>query len=124
MSVDSAERFGNSSNSQLRQSIAELKPTQMVKMIVDGVEVSANLPNFSEQEARRYVNFVRSKVQTPLREISVTLCDDGKVDVNYYAVGEKFERIRRITGYLTGDLKSWNNAKQAEERDRVKHNGR
>lgn len=33
----------------------------------------------------------------------------------------KFQRIRRITGYLTGDLSRWNNAKQAEERDRVKH---
>ena len=30
-------------------------------------------------------------------------------------------RTRRITGYLTGDLDSWNSAKQAEERDRVKH---
>jgi len=30
-------------------------------------------------------------------------------------------RIRRITGYLTGDLDSWNSAKQAEEQDRVKH---
>ena len=33
----------------------------------------------------------------------------------------KFERIRRITGYLTGDLSSWNSAKRAEEKDRVKH---
>ncbi len=30
-------------------------------------------------------------------------------------------RVRRITGYLTGDLNSWNSAKRAEERDRVKH---
>lgn len=35
--------------------------------------------------------------------------------------GVKFERIRRITGYLTGSLSTWNNAKKAEERDRVKH---
>lgn len=33
----------------------------------------------------------------------------------------KFERIRRITGYLVGTLDKWNNAKKAEERDRVKH---
>lgn len=32
-----------------------------------------------------------------------------------------FQRIRRITGYLTGDLSTWNDAKKAEERDRVKH---
>ena len=30
-------------------------------------------------------------------------------------------RIRRITGYLTGDLDCWNSAKKAEEKDRVKH---
>ncbi len=34
---------------------------------------------------------------------------------------ENIKRMRRITGYLTGDLSSWNSAKQAEERDRVKH---
>lgn len=32
-----------------------------------------------------------------------------------------FERIRRITGYLVGSLETWNSAKRAEERDRVKH---
>ena len=36
----------------------------------------------------------------------------------------KFERIRRITGYLVGTLDHWNNAKRAEEKDRVKHNVR
>ena len=35
--------------------------------------------------------------------------------------GVKFERIRRITGYLVGSLDKWNNAKKAEQRDRVKH---
>lgn len=34
---------------------------------------------------------------------------------------EAILRMRRITGYLTGDLSSWNSAKQAEEHDRVKH---
>ena len=32
-----------------------------------------------------------------------------------------FERIRRVTGYLAGTLDRFNNAKRAEERDRVKH---
>ena len=32
-----------------------------------------------------------------------------------------FERIRRITGYLVGAMDKWNNAKRAEEHDRVKH---
>ena len=35
--------------------------------------------------------------------------------------GIPFQRIRRITGYLVGTLDRFNNAKRAEERDRVKH---
>lgn len=35
--------------------------------------------------------------------------------------GVGFERIRRITGYLVGTLDRFNNAKRAEEHDRVKH---
>ncbi len=34
---------------------------------------------------------------------------------------EDIIRMRRITGYLTGSLDTWNSAKRAEERDRVKH---
>ncbi|MBE6903765.1 MAG: anaerobic ribonucleoside triphosphate reductase [Ruminococcaceae bacterium] len=36
--------------------------------------------------------------------------------------GAHFDRIRRITGYLVGTLDRFNDAKRAEERDRVKHN--
>lgn len=35
--------------------------------------------------------------------------------------GVPFSRIRRITGYLVGDMDRWNDAKRAEEADRVKH---
>ena len=35
--------------------------------------------------------------------------------------GVGFERSRRITGYLGGTMDKWNDAKRAEERDRVKH---
>ena len=37
--------------------------------------------------------------------------------------GVGFERIRRITGYLVGTTERFNNAKKAEEQDRVKHTG-
>jgi anaerobic ribonucleoside-triphosphate reductase len=33
----------------------------------------------------------------------------------------KFDRIRRITGYLVGTTDRFNDAKRAEEKDRVKH---
>ena len=35
--------------------------------------------------------------------------------------GVKFDRIRRVTGYLVGTLDRFNNGKRAEEHDRVKH---
>ena len=37
--------------------------------------------------------------------------------------GVRFERIRRITGYLVGTLDRFNDAKKAEEHDRVHHTG-
>lgn len=42
---------------------------------------------------------------------------------NDILIGEDvgFERIRRITGYLVGTLDRFNNAKRAEESERVKH---
>ena len=92
-------------------------------MLVDGVQVtSIGLENFSEEEAKSYVDYVRERVDNPLTVLEIKMCDDGKVDLNYKTQGEKFERIRRITGYLTGDLNSWNNAKRSEEHERVKHN--
>ena len=35
--------------------------------------------------------------------------------------GIGFERIRRITGYLVGDVSRWNDGKKSELKDRVKH---
>lgn len=44
-----------------------------------------------------------------------------KINKEKMGKGVRFERIRRITGYLSGTLETWNNAKKAEEKDRVKH---
>ena len=41
---------------------------------------------------------------------------DGKV-----GKGVKFERIRRITGYLVGTIDRFNDAKASEVKERVKH---
>lgn len=41
--------------------------------------------------------------------------------MRFVGKGVKFERIRRITGYLVGTLDRFNDAKRAEEADRVKH---
>ena len=53
---------------------------------------------------------------------TLTLCaDEDSIDITYDFKPVKFERIRRITGYLVGTLDRFNNAKRAEEHDRVKH---
>lgn len=53
---------------------------------------------------------------------SIDLEVDGEyVNAAYHFSSEPFQRIRRITGYLVGTLDRFNNAKRAEEADRVKH---
>ena len=47
--------------------------------------------------------------------------DGDYVDLSYDFGNQPFHRIRRITGYLVGTLDRFNNAKRAEEADRVKH---
>lgn len=41
----------------------------------------------------------------------------------YTKIGEgiPFQRLRRITGYLVGDISRWNDGKLAELKDRSKH---
>lgn len=91
--------------------------------VIDGVKVTGKLEDFTREEAAGYLEYCRERIAEPfaLKEITVKLCDDGKVDVEYEAGGVKFERIRRITGYLVGTTDRWNDSKKAEERDRVKH---
>ena len=85
-----------------------------------------NPDNIPEAEVSEYVRRAEDmKKAGALPEgvdrISLRLAEDGNVDVRYFAPGRKFERIRRITGYLVGTLDRFNDAKRAEERDRVKH---
>ena len=49
-------------------------------------------------------------------------CSSSLFQKNLTVLPVKFQRIRRITGYLVGDKETrFNDAKKAEERDRVKH---
>ena len=89
-------------------------------MIIDNVKITASGFNPGRDELAEYVHFVKTRVPN-VTNILVTLDDDDFVNLEWTSHNPSFERIRRITGYLTGDLTSWNDAKQAEERDRVKH---
>ena len=54
-------------------------------------------------------------------QVTVSLGNNDMKNEEKFGKGVKFERIRRITGYLSGSMETWNNAKKAEARDRVKH---
>lgn len=62
-----------------------------------------------------------------LVEKGVQIIEDADKMARYFKDHEEwfqidnFERLRRITGYLVGTLARWNDAKQAEEKARVKH---
>lgn len=74
-----------------------------------------------DDEVRQYISYLEDKF--PNEEVaSITLTLDGdNVDMSYIMRPINFERIRRITGYLVGTLDRFNDAKAAEESQRVKH---
>lgn len=76
--------------------------------------------NASPKEAQAYVDYLENKYSRKLASLDVNL-DGDYADLNYTFSNVPFERIRRITGYLVGTMDMWNDAKTAEEKDRVKH---
>ncbi|MEZ3452951.1 MAG: hypothetical protein K1W17_01120 [Oscillospiraceae bacterium] len=75
----------------------------------------------SEEEKNNYVKYLEDKFpDKTLSSLEIGL-DGEYVNLNYKFEDVPFERIRRVTGYLTGTLDRWNDAKRAEEHDRVKH---
>ena len=77
---------------------------------IPGEIVRAAIQMMEQEEGRRVVEISIRRTENP-DEYGIT------------PVFEKvpFQRIRRITGYLVGDLNRFNNAKRAEVLDRVKH---
>lgn len=68
------------------------------------------------------INDVEREKKRKVRKTEFILQDDGiTVLERFWFVPVNFERIRRITGYLVGTLDRFNDAKRAEEHDRVKH---
>lgn len=91
-------------------------------MLLHGIDVT--IKGFADMPEEEILSYIRCiEEQTNDHIVSVTISDAGQGDValDYKLHPRKFERIRRITGYLVGTTDRWNNAKQSEERDRVKH---
>lgn len=74
----------------------------------------------SREEALCYVDYIEKKYGQKVLWLTAT-GDDEYVDLEFKLQSVPFERVRRITGYLVGDMSKWNDAKKAEEKDRVKH---
>ena len=73
-----------------------------------------------QEEINAYID--RAKEKYGKETLGIDIKVDGEwVELSYDFGHMPFQRIRRITGYLVGTLDRFNNAKRAEERDRVKH---
>lgn len=75
----------------------------------------------SEEEIEEYKKFITEKYKDPIDKI-ILLIDGDYVNIKTIFKPTKFERIRRITGYLVGTLDRFNDGKLAEVKDRVPHN--
>lgn len=74
----------------------------------------------TDDELSIYLKQLQDKQKRRIIKADVTV-DGEYVDVKYTLESVPFDRIRRITGYLVGTTNKWNDAKQAELKDRVKH---
>ena len=76
----------------------------------------------SQQEINAYIQRAEEQNQSQ-KLVGIDINVDGEyVDLKYTFEPLPFNRIRRVTGYLVGTLDRWNDAKKAEESQRVKHN--
>ncbi len=87
---------------------------------IDNCIVNVTGGDIPREELTRYVSRGRDKYAAALHSIDIAV-DGDYVGITYHYSDKPFERIRRITGYLVGTLDRFNDAKRAEERDRVKH---
>ncbi|WP_027089729.1 anaerobic ribonucleoside-triphosphate reductase [Thomasclavelia saccharogumia] len=87
----------------------------------NNVQVKVKNGYMDEEEIQAYIKYLENKFPNEtLKSLTISI-DGDEVDLDYVFQPQNFERIRRITGYLVGTLDRFNDAKAAEEKDRVKH---
>ena len=85
------------------------------------MKVTVNGGEMLQTEIDEYVRRIRKKhPDRIINELTLTI-NSNYVDIQYNYDTVPFERIRRITGYLVGTLDRFNDAKKAEESQRIKH---
>jgi len=90
-------------------------------MLIKNVKVTVHNGDMEKQEILNYIDYINTNHPTGiLKKLDLTI-DHEYVEMKYNFAPIKFDRIRRITGYLVGTVDRWNNAKRSEESDRVKH---
>lgn len=96
----------------------------MQEITKDGITIITDLEDMTDEEFVKYSEAVIKHNGGTLKDvikIEVKDRQDGTVDLSYdKASTVKFERIARITGYLS-EISNWNDGKRAELHDRVKH---
>ena len=92
-------------------------------MLINGVDVTIrNVLHISKDEVIAYIALITNEHGgIKPRSLTISTNDAGQAILDYELQVVPFERIRRITGYLVGGMERWNDAKRAEEHDRVKH---
>ena len=85
-----------------------------------GAAVTVKGVQIEEKERQVYVDYLEKKHNRKLKKLEIEI-DGDFANLTYEWEPVPFERIRRITGYLVGTMDRWNDAKTAEEKERVKH---
>ena len=104
---------------------------EITKLERNDLFVYESVPGTAVEHFRATAEQVEFQVSGP-EDAQITLGLEDETEYRVYVDGEdvgihyglapvKFDRIRRITGYLVGTLDRFNDAKRAEEHDRVKH---
>lgn len=81
-----------------------------------------NPDNIPEEIVQAAIDMMEQEEGRRVVELSIRLTENPD-EFGITPVFERvpFQRIRRITGYLVGDLGRFNDAKRSEVMDRVKH---
>lgn len=84
--------------------------------------INHNPETLTAEYIQQEIEDVEQKTGRNVIKVEISDRGDGTSLQRFWFSKVPFDRIRRITGYLVGDLNRFNDAKRSEVEDRVKHN--